>query len=168
MVVEWSCLGRRVVAVPRRALRTVKFQCGLVSNFRNQARLPHAMAPNVSSTALVNALAGSSQTPPTQLFKKGECVGKGAFGSVHRGIHIATNAVVALKIINLDIADDDVEAIQKEVALLSQLRGGEASNVTQYYGSWLDGARVWIVMDFASGGSVRTLVSLEGGLARAP
>ncbi|KAG8985286.1 hypothetical protein FRB90_004836, partial [Tulasnella sp. 427] len=92
------------------------------------------------------------------LFKKGEIVGKGAFGSVHRGIHIGTGAVVALKIINLDIADDDVEAIQKEVALLSQLRGGEASNITEYYGSWLEGPRVWIVMDFASGGSVRTLM----------
>ena len=95
----------------------------------------------------------------TQLFHKGEIAGKGAFGSVHRGVHIATGAVVALKIINLDIADDDVEAIQKEVALLSQLRGGETNNITQYYGCWLDGPRVWIVMDFASGGSVRTLVS---------
>ncbi|KAG8906928.1 hypothetical protein FRB99_005702 [Tulasnella sp. 403] len=122
------------------------------------------MAPHVSAATLVANLAGQTHLPVTQLFHKGEVVGKGAFGSVHRGIHIATGAVVALKIINLDIADDDVEAIQKEVSLLSQLRGGETTNVTQYYGCWLDGPRVWIVMDFASGGSVRTLMkAMRGG-----
>ncbi|KAG9002564.1 hypothetical protein FRB95_008445 [Tulasnella sp. JGI-2019a] len=121
------------------------------------------MPPNASSASLLNALAGQSHLPVTQLFHKGEVVGKGAYGSVHRGIHIGSRAVVALKIINLDIADDDVEAIQKEVALLSQLRGGESTNVTQYYGCWLDGPRVWIVMDFASGGSVRTLMKATKG-----
>jgi len=115
------------------------------------------MAPNATTNALISAIAGQTHLPVTQLFRKGEIVGKGAYGAVHRGIHIGTNSVVALKIINLDTEDDDVEAIQKEVALLSQLR--EGTNVTQYYGCWLDGARVWIVMDFASGGSVRTLVS---------
>lgn len=95
---------------------------------------------------------------PTQLYRKLEIVGKGAYGSVHRGIHIPTGDVVALKIINLDTADDDVEDIQREVALLSQLRGPGTNNITKYYGCHLDGPRVWIVMDFASGGSVRTLM----------
>ncbi|KAF8581957.1 kinase-like protein [Ramaria rubella] len=98
------------------------------------------------------------QLPVTQLYRKLEIVGKGAYGSVHRGIRIATGEVVALKIINLDTPDDDVEDIQREVALLSQLRGPGANNVTKYYGCYLDGPRVWIVMDFASGGSVRTLM----------
>ncbi|KAG8928333.1 hypothetical protein FRC02_007057 [Tulasnella sp. 418] len=116
------------------------------------------MPSNAPSQTLAAIIASQSHLPVTQLFHQGEIVGKGAFGSVHKGTHIATGSVVALKIINLDIADDDVEAIQKEVALLSQLRGGESSNITQYYGCWLDGPRVWIVMDFASGGSVRTLM----------
>ncbi|KAI6001297.1 kinase-like domain-containing protein [Pisolithus albus] len=91
-----------------------------------------------------------------QLFRRLETVGKGAYGSVHKGIHVPTGNVVALKIINLDTADDDVEAIQREVALLTQLR--DAPNVTKYYGCYLDGPRVWIVMEFAQGGSVRTLM----------
>jgi serine/threonine protein kinase len=77
---------------------------------------------------------------------------------VHRGIDILTGEVVALKIINLDTPDDDVEDIQREVALLSQLRGPGTNNITKYYGCYLDGPHVWIVMDFASGGSVRTLM----------
>lgn len=91
-----------------------------------------------------------------QLYKRLETVGKGAYGSVHRGIHIESGNIVALKIINLDTSDDDVADIQREVALLTQLR--DAVNITQYYGCYLDGPRVWIVMEYASGGSVRTLM----------
>ncbi|CAE6432439.1 unnamed protein product [Rhizoctonia solani] len=93
----------------------------------------------------------------TQQYKKLECVGRGAYGSVHKGVFIPTGEVVALKIINLDGQDDDVEAIQKEVALLSSLRGTDSINITRYHGCWLEGPHVWIVMDYAQGGSVRTL-----------
>jgi serine/threonine protein kinase len=75
---------------------------------------------------------------------------------VHKGVELATGNVVALKIINLDTADDDVADIQREVALLTHLR--DAVNITKYYGCYLDGPRVWIVMEYASGGSVRTLM----------
>lgn len=91
-----------------------------------------------------------------QLYRRLETVGKGAYGSVHKGIEIATGNVVALKIINLDTEDDDVGDIQREVALLTQLR--DAPNITHYYGCFLDGPRVWIVMEYAQGGSVRTLM----------
>lgn len=83
-------------------------------------------------------------------------LGKGAYGAVYKGLHIPSNSVVALKIIDLDTADDDTADIQREVALLSQLRADD-TNITKYHGCWLEGPRVWIVMDFASGGSVRTL-----------
>lgn len=98
-----------------------------------------------------------------QLFRRLETVGKGAYGSVHKGIHIPSGNLVALKIINLDTADDDVGDIQREVTLLTQLR--DAPNVTKYYGCYLDGPRVWIAMEFAQGGSVRTLMkSSKGGV----
>uniref|UniRef100_A0A0W0FZX5 non-specific serine/threonine protein kinase n=1 Tax=Moniliophthora roreri TaxID=221103 RepID=A0A0W0FZX5_MONRR len=91
-----------------------------------------------------------------QLYKRLETVGKGAYGSVSKGIHIPTGNVVALKIINLDTPDDDVGDIQREVALLTQLR--DAPNITKYYGCYMDGPRVWIVMEFAQGGSVLSLM----------
>lgn len=91
-----------------------------------------------------------------QLYKRLETVGKGAYGSVSKGIHIPTGNVVALKIINLDTADDDVEDIQREVALLTQLR--DAPNITKYYDCLMDGPRVWIVMELAQGGSVLSLM----------
>ncbi len=73
--------------------------------------------------------------------------------------------MVALKIINLDTEDDDVGDIQKEVSLLQQLMdgttgglGGVMPNVIKYYGCLTEGPRVWIVMEYAEGGSIRTLV----------
>jgi serine/threonine protein kinase len=97
----------------------------------------------------------------THIYQKLEIVGKGSYGSVYKGRELATGNIVALKIINLDTEDDDVADIQREVNLLSQLRGGEKHNITMYYGCYLEGPRVWIVMDYASGGSVRTLVRLN-------
>jgi protein-serine/threonine kinase len=92
-----------------------------------------------------------------ELYQRLETVGKGSYGSVHKGIHRATGNVVALKIIDLDADDgDDVDSIQREVALLTQLRDGP--NITKYFGCYLDGPRVWIVMEFAQGGSVYSLM----------
>lgn len=83
---------------------------------------------------------------------------------MYRGKHIATGHIVALKIINLDTEDDDVADIQKEISLLQQLMlggsnsGGPPPNVIKYYGSLMQGPRVWIIMEYAEGGSIRTLV----------
>ena len=97
-----------------------------------------------------------SQLPVQRLYQRLETIGKGAYGSVHKGKHIPTGNIVALKIINLDTPDDDVGDIQREVALLSQLR--DAPNITKYYGCYMDGPRVWIVMEYAQGGSVLSLM----------
>lgn len=36
--------------------------------------------------------------------------------------------------------------------------GGPPPNVIKYYGSLMQGPRVWIIMEYAEGGSIRTLV----------
>jgi len=64
-------------------------------------------------------------------------------------------------VIDLDTPDDDISEIQKEVALLSELRDASKHNITLYHGCYLHGHELWIAMDFASGGSIRTLVSSQ-------
>ncbi|GAA5902415.1 uncharacterized protein JCM6883_001402 [Sporobolomyces salmoneus] len=100
----------------------------------------------------------SPLTPINQLFTRKELVGKGAYGGVYKGIHNPTGTVVALKVIDLDTPDDDISEIQKEVALLSELRDAARHNITLYHGCYLQGYELWIAMDFASGGSIRTLM----------
>jgi serine/threonine protein kinase len=74
-------------------------------------------------------------------------------------IQVATGKVVALKIIDLDTPDDDITEIQREVALLSQLRDADKYNCTLYFGCWMHESELWIAMEYASGGSIRTVVS---------
>ncbi|CEP11169.1 hypothetical protein [Parasitella parasitica] len=96
--------------------------------------------------------------PASQLYKKLRKVGKGAYGSVYKGIDTRTNKVIAIKVLNLDTEEDDVDDIQREIALLSQLTHARSQNITPYYGSFLNDTKLWIIMDYAAGGSVRTIM----------
>lgn len=62
---------------------------------------------------------------------------------------------MAIKIIDIESAEDEVEDIIQEIAILSELR---SSYVTKYYGSYARGAELWIVMEFCSGGSCADLM----------
>lgn len=72
--------------------------------------------------------------------------------------NLETKETVAIKVLNLDTAEDDVRDVQQEITLLSQLAQADAQNVTKYYGSFLLGSKLWIIMEYCSGGSVRTLL----------
>ncbi|KAI8084204.1 Pkinase-domain-containing protein [Gilbertella persicaria] len=96
--------------------------------------------------------------PASQLYKKLKKVGRGAYGSVYKGIHTQTHQIVAIKVLNLDTEEDDVDDIQREIGLLSQLAHARSQNITPYYGSFLNDTKLWIIMDYAAGGSVRTIM----------
>ncbi|KAF9436527.1 hypothetical protein BGZ76_003680 [Entomortierella beljakovae] len=94
----------------------------------------------------------------SQLFSRQELVGRGAYGAVYKGVENATQQVVAIKVLNLDTEEEDVSDIQREIATLSQLKNCDSQNITRYHGSFLDGTKLWIVMDYAAGGSIRSLL----------
>ncbi|KAJ4249440.1 hypothetical protein NW762_012295 [Fusarium torreyae] len=84
-----------------------------------------------------------------------EELGRGSFGVVYKGIEKATGETVAIKHIDLESNDDDIQDIQAEIAVLSTCA---SSYVTQYKGSFLRGHKLWIVMEYLGGGSCLDLL----------
>ncbi|GAV29947.1 hypothetical protein PMKS-003453 [Pichia membranifaciens] len=98
----------------------------------------------------------ADKRPISQKYKLLEIIGRGKFGTVHKGLDIDTKQLIAVKILNLDTDHEEVKDIQQEIQFLSNLKS--VPNITHYYGSYLNGHKLWIIMDYCAGGSVRTLL----------
>ncbi|KAJ3449378.1 serine/threonine-protein kinase [Anaeramoeba flamelloides] len=97
----------------------------------------------------------NEQNDPEKIFVRQERVGKGNFGEVFKGINKLTGQTVAIKIINLEDAEDEIEDIKKEMAILKQC---VSPHITQYHGSYLRDENLWMIMEFMGGGSVQDLL----------
>ncbi|QSZ34090.1 hypothetical protein DSL72_005678 [Monilinia vaccinii-corymbosi] len=84
-----------------------------------------------------------------------EELGSGSFGVVYKAIERATGEICAIKHIDLESSEDDIQEIQQEISVLSTCA---SPYVTQYKGSFLRGHKLWIVMEYLGGGSCLDLL----------
>ncbi|KAL7218282.1 hypothetical protein ACSBR2_011538 [Camellia fascicularis] len=84
-----------------------------------------------------------------------ELIGRGSFGDVYKAFDKDLQKLVAIKVIDLEESEDEIDDIQKEIAVLSQCR---SPYITEYYGSYLQQTKLWIIMEYMAGGSVADLI----------
>ena len=64
----------------------------------------------------------------------------------------------AIKCIDMESSEDDLEEIQQEIVVLSSVN---CPFLTKYFGSYAVTSKLWIVMEYMPGGSVADLMHLK-------
>lgn len=122
----------------------------------SHGRLKERPASNNSATSGNNSGILPDDRDVCRSFRRTEIIGRGKFGVVYKGYHMRTKGLYAIKVLSLENELDEIADIQREVQFLVSLK--QVPNVTRYYGSYLKGSSLWIIMDYCAGGSVRTLL----------
>ncbi|GKU98519.1 hypothetical protein SLEP1_g11515 [Rubroshorea leprosula] len=88
------------------------------------------------------------------VWKKGELLGRGSFGSVYEGIS-SDGFSFAIKEVSLPDQEsrgsESISQLEQEIRLLSQF---EHENIVQYYGTEKDESKLYIFLELATQGSL--------------
>lgn len=91
-------------------------------------------------------------------FQRCELIGRGSFGLVFKAIFKKTGQTVAIKEIDLEETEDELTEIQREIDMLKVC---ECRHVVKFEGSTLVDSKLWIVMEYMGGGSIRDLIQIR-------
>lgn len=102
----------------------------------------------------------STLRDPAGIFELIEVVGNGTYGQVHKGRHVKTGQLAAVKI--MEVTEDEEEEIRLEVDVLRKFSYHQ--NIATYYGAFVRKGdpghedQLWLVMEYCGAGSVTDLV----------
>src|SRR5207248_6420259 len=100
----------------------------------------------------------SSQSNVTLRWQQGQFLGGGTFGSVYAAMNLDSGYLMAVKEIRLQdpqLIPSIVSAIKEEMSVLEVL---DHPNVVQYYGIQVHRDKVYLFMEYCSGGSLASLL----------
>ncbi|PSR87575.1 Serine/threonine-protein kinase [Actinidia chinensis var. chinensis] len=83
-------------------------------------------------------------------YKLYEEVGEGVSATVHRALCIPLNETVAIKVLDLEKCNNDLEGIRREVQTMTLI---DHPNVLRAHCSFTTGHHLWVVMPYMAGGS---------------
>ncbi|KAK7316449.1 hypothetical protein VNO77_35489 [Canavalia gladiata] len=83
-------------------------------------------------------------------YKLYEEVGEGVSASVYRALCIPLNEIVAIKVLDLEKCNNDLDGIRREVQTMSLI---DHPNVLRAHCSFTTGHNLWVVMPYMAGGS---------------
>ncbi|XP_024973976.1 serine/threonine-protein kinase BLUS1-like isoform X2 [Cynara cardunculus var. scolymus] len=83
-------------------------------------------------------------------YKLYEEVGEGVSASVYRALCVPLNKIVAIKVLDLEKCNNDLDGIRREVQIMSLINH---PNLLRAYCSFTTGHNLWVVMPYMAGGS---------------
>ncbi|KAF1955652.1 hypothetical protein CC80DRAFT_505514 [Byssothecium circinans] len=88
-------------------------------------------------------------------YQLGDCLGKGAFGSVYRALNWGTGETVAIKQVRLEnLGAADLKTIMLEIDLLKNL---SHENIVRYNGFVKSPESLYIILEYCENGSLHTI-----------
>ncbi|KAL6132039.1 hypothetical protein ACLB2K_070410 [Fragaria x ananassa] len=126
---------------------------------------PFSHSNSAATSPSVPRSPGRAETPasPGSRWKKGKLLGRGTFGHVYVGFNSESGEMCAMKEVTLFSDDakskESAKQLMQEITLLSRLRH---PNIVQYYGSESVGDKLYIYLEYVSGGSIYKLLQDYG------
>ncbi|KAI9798306.1 MAG: hypothetical protein M1833_004878 [Piccolia ochrophora] len=95
------------------------------------------------------------ETAGLEGYRLGDCLGKGAFGSVYRALNVGTGETVAIKQIKLaDLPKSELRVIMLEIDLLKNLNH---PNIVKYQGFVKSTDSLYIILEYCENGSLHSI-----------